>query len=265
MSWRPLTAVGDEAGFTPAEQRALQAVQNSATGLATKATTAIRMFVGGMRAIGYPVNSDDTVPDQLRPHVLAWAVWDFVTSFPSLKSMATPERKAKRDDAQRIYERILTRAYGAIEPPTGTDITTGNWNSEAKLIMRTHPVPPPALQFQQTQLTQPLYANPNAANDQVPTNSPGVPQVPSGLTALPGAAPGTIELAWDPAPNATGYNVYRGTASGQELATPIAANIPGTNFQDAGLTTGTSYFYKVQAVNGAMVSVMSLEAVAVPN
>jgi fibronectin type 3 domain-containing protein len=62
----------------------------------------------------------------------------------------------------------------------------------------------------------------------------------------------------------TGYNVYRGTTPGGEQATPVATNVATTSFTDTGLTNGTTYYYKVAAVNSAGVSPQSNEASATP-
>ena len=59
--------------------------------------------------------------------------------------------------------------------------------------------------------------------------------------------------------------MYRGTTSGGESPTPIATGVVGTSFTNTGLTVGTTYFYVVTAVKGALQSVHSNEASASPN
>jgi fibronectin type 3 domain-containing protein len=71
---------------------------------------------------------------------------------------------------------------------------------------------------------------------------------PTGL-ALAGSA-GSVTLTWTATPGALSYNIYRGTFSGGEDATPIASSL-SASFTDSGLTSGQSYFYVVTAVNGA--------------
>ena len=46
---------------------------------------------------------------------------------------------------------------------------------------------------------------------------------------------------------ATSYNIYRGTASGQE--TLLASNVSGSPYTDSTLQTGVTYYYYVTAVN----------------
>jgi hypothetical protein len=41
-----------------------------------------------------------------------------------------------------------------------------------------------------------------------------------------------LELDWNAAPNASSYNIYRGTAPGAEAAVPIATGVYGTYYDD---------------------------------
>jgi len=90
-----------------------------------------------------------------------------------------------------------------------------------------------------------------------------VPSAPTGLTASPGNA--QVSLSWTAASGATSYNVYRSTTSGGEGTTAIATGITGIAYNDTGLTNGTTYFYKVAAVNSAGTSAQSSEASATPS
>ena len=93
------------------------------------------------------------------------------------------------------------------------------------------------------------------------------PSAPQSLTATGGS--GSVSLSWaTPSSNGgapiTGYDVYRGTSAGGESATPIATNVSATSFTDTGLTNGTTYYYKVAAVNAVGLSPQSGEASATP-
>jgi fibronectin type 3 domain-containing protein len=90
----------------------------------------------------------------------------------------------------------------------------------------------------------------------------GAPAAPTGLTATAGNA--TVALSWTASTDAASYNVYRGTTSGGESTTPIATGITTTAYSDTGLTNGTTYYYKVAAVNGGGTSGYSNEASATP-
>jgi len=71
---------------------------------------------------------------------------------------------------------------------------------------------------------------------------------PTGVTGI--ALSGSVQLAWQPAPGATGYTVYRGTspASVTTRLTP-PAGVGATTFTDSGATNGTTYYYAVRSVD----------------
>lgn len=90
---------------------------------------------------------------------------------------------------------------------------------------------------------------------------------------------GKITLYWSGVANATGYNIYRGTAAGGEDythpvngATPVTTKDTGPGVMNMfmysdtiGLTNGTEYFYTVKAVNGSSQSTPSNEDSDVPD
>ncbi|MEO5925375.1 MAG: DUF1800 family protein [Bryobacteraceae bacterium] len=92
--------------------------------------------------------------------------------------------------------------------------------------------------------------------------APPVPPAPIGLGATAGNA--EVTLTWTGSDAATTYNVYRGTVSGAQAATPIMTGITGLTFKDTGLTNNTTYYYKVAGVNTNGPSAMSNQASAKP-
>jgi uncharacterized lipoprotein YddW (UPF0748 family) len=88
------------------------------------------------------------------------------------------------------------------------------------------------------------------------------PAAPTDLSAS--AVSGTqINLAWtDNATNETGYLIARGTVSGGPYTNigGVGANV--TNYPDTGLTTNTTYYYVVRAVNAYTTSANSAQASA---
>jgi fibronectin type 3 domain-containing protein len=103
----------------------------------------------------------------------------------------------------------------------------------------------------------------NSSNAQVwNIVSIGAPPAPAGLSATAGNA--QISLSWGAASGATSYNVYRGTTAGGESTTAVASGLTGTTYNNTGLTNGTTYYYKVRAVNASGTSGYSNEASAVP-
>lgn len=109
----------------------------------------------------------------------------------------------------------------------------------------------------------------NAGGSSKPSNqvsakpvAPELPPAPPGLTATGGT--GQITLNWTGVSSAQSYNVYRGTSSNGQGATPIASGVKATTFLDKGLTNGTRYYYKVASVNANGTGPMSAEASATP-
>jgi len=73
------------------------------------------------------------------------------------------------------------------------------------------------------------------------------PPPPTGLSATAGN--GLAALTWMPSASATSYNVKRATANGGPYS--IMQSVATTNYTDAGLTNGTTYYYVVSALNPA--------------
>lgn len=94
-----------------------------------------------------------------------------------------------------------------------------------------------------------------------PKSGQVVPAVPTGLTAT--AGDGSVGLSWSASAGATSYNIYRATVAGGEPTTPTAT-ATSTTFNDLGLVNGTTYYYKVAAVNAVGASAQSNEASAKP-
>ena len=87
----------------------------------------------------------------------------------------------------------------------------------------------------------------------------GAPYAPSGLTATT-AGTGQINLSWAAASGATSYNLYRSAQAGGQSATPVVTGITGTSYSDSGLNDGTTYYYRVAAVNASGLSGFAPEA-----
>ena len=71
----------------------------------------------------------------------------------------------------------------------------------------------------------------------------GAPSVPTGLTAVAGDS--QVTLSWDSVSGAARYYIYR--QSGSQY--PYLGQTTNTSYTDTGLTNGTTYYYKVSAVN----------------
>ena len=87
------------------------------------------------------------------------------------------------------------------------------------------------------------------------------PSAPFGLAATPGDA--RVDLSWNPAAGASGYQLKRATASGGPY-TPIAGPLTDRYFTDTAVTNGTTYHYVVTALAGIAESAASPGIAATP-
>src|SRR5207249_5037376 len=93
----------------------------------------------------------------------------------------------------------------------------------------------------------------------------GPPSAPQNLQATAGT--GSVTLTWQtPASDGgspiTNYRIFRSTSSGSETIIATVGNV--NSYTNTGLTAGTTYFYKVKAVNVLGSSILSNEASVVP-
>ena len=70
---------------------------------------------------------------------------------------------------------------------------------------------------------------------------------PASMTAT--AGDGVVNLSWTASAGSTSFNIYRGTASGGEAATPLSTGLTGSAFADTNVVNGQTYFYTVTAIN----------------
>jgi fibronectin type 3 domain-containing protein len=91
---------------------------------------------------------------------------------------------------------------------------------------------------------------PSAQVSAIPSATP-TPAAPTGVTATPGN--GQVTIAWTAVPGVTSYNIYWSTTSGAGVTGTQIANVT-TPYTQTGLTNGTTYYYVVTALNGAVES-----------
>lgn len=92
------------------------------------------------------------------------------------------------------------------------------------------------------------------------TDYPSVPAAPDGLIAT-AVSTDRIELAWrDNSSNETWFQIERKTGLTGSWSGLATLNWNTTSFSDTGLSTSTSYFYRVCARDGTMYSALSDQA-----
>jgi fibronectin type 3 domain-containing protein len=92
------------------------------------------------------------------------------------------------------------------------------------------------------------------------------PAAPAGVVAIPVNST-QVNISWNLVAAATGYNVYRSTTQGVAVVAgnrATSAPVTAPPYADTGLTTGTTYYYVVTAVNANGESVASKEVGAMP-
>jgi cellulose 1,4-beta-cellobiosidase len=89
------------------------------------------------------------------------------------------------------------------------------------------------------------------------------PPVPTGASATAGDRQATVR--WSSSTGAASYNLYRGISAGGQGTSPYRTGLTSTTFTDTGLTNGTTYFYRITALNAAGESARSAEISARPS
>jgi fibronectin type 3 domain-containing protein len=108
-------------------------------------------------------------------------------------------------------------------------------------------------------------AGEGARSNELSATPAGVPGAPTLNSATPGN--GSVDVAWSaPSSNGgsaiTGYDLYRSTSSGTETLYQALGVV--TSYHDTGVSNGTTYFYKVSAVNTNGEGALSNERSATP-
>jgi len=165
MHWNTPTEADVLNRFTPQEQATLKNVQGAVDLIPSLLADQVAAAQGKILVGGYSVGPAGTLPDQIKPEVMALVRWELIGAFPALKVMATEIRKEAAEKASKLLDSISRHGVRIESPTAGITPASGQWNSEAKLIMRTHPIPDPATQFQQDVGEGTGYANPTGPAD----------------------------------------------------------------------------------------------------
>jgi aryl-phospho-beta-D-glucosidase BglC (GH1 family) len=92
----------------------------------------------------------------------------------------------------------------------------------------------------------------------VPAPPNGAPEAVTGVVAKANGS-GQVDLSWKAVSGATSYRLFRSAQSGYQPEEASVTGITGTSYSDTGLNAGTTYHYKVVAVNASGISGYSPE------
>ncbi|MGO8678050.1 MAG: hypothetical protein ACLQVX_19580 [Limisphaerales bacterium] len=170
MAWKTVTVEDVLGEFTVEEQAALKGIQGAGDALPLILARVVNAVRGAIRAGGYRLGAEGTTPDQLDLEIVAMARWRWLTAFSQLQRLQTRDRRDAHDEALAKLDRIAQQRI-AIEPPEEPkkggvgragvpSPKSGQWNSENKLLNRTHPVPTPEAQWPVPEKSLPPWANP---------------------------------------------------------------------------------------------------------
>jgi len=133
MSWKTVTAEDVLSEFTPQEQAALKAIQGATDQLPSIVARVVAAARGAIRAGGYELGAEGTIPDQIESDVVAIARWRWLIAFSQLQRLQTNERQAAHDLGQARLD-AAGRQQLSIEPPQpGVNAPSGSWGSAPKV------------------------------------------------------------------------------------------------------------------------------------
>lgn len=155
MAWTAPTADDVLSELTPAEAAKLQAILGGSTPeekLAPILGRVVLEIQGDIKSGGYACDADPTkVPPGLLGAAVAIARWRFLITLPGAGAQLATDARKDANAAAMARMALVAQQKWSPEPPTApANPSSGNWNSENKLIMRTHPVPQPSTQITET-------------------------------------------------------------------------------------------------------------------
>jgi hypothetical protein len=106
--WNTITP--DEIDLLPDELDALETIEGSRGALAGILMRTINAARGTILSAGNRLGPEGAAPDQIRQEIIDIARWVWLASFPSAKSLATPERQKLHDQARETLAKIASGA-----------------------------------------------------------------------------------------------------------------------------------------------------------
>lgn len=114
MPWQPIQI--DDVRLTPTERAVMKNIQGDDMG-ARILLNVVGEFIGAIRAGGYDIATDGSIPDIGREHVINRTRWLWLAEFPTLKNMQTDARSKLNDAAVEFFQNVSNGKMN-IESPT---------------------------------------------------------------------------------------------------------------------------------------------------
>ena len=114
MSSNPITTASIP--IQPAEASLLANISGSQTICQEILTTVVGEFIEAIQQGGNQFATDGTVPDTVRPHVIARTRWLWLCEFPEMKRFQTADRSALNTAAEKFRDHIACGKF-KIAPP----------------------------------------------------------------------------------------------------------------------------------------------------
>lgn len=92
--------------LTDGEQRALSSLQIAPKQMEAVLNDVVASARGKIKAGGFQLGPDGTVPDSLRVEVISVALWLWITGTPGNKNLQTDGRKQNYDDAMKTLGKV---------------------------------------------------------------------------------------------------------------------------------------------------------------
>jgi hypothetical protein len=120
MPWNAITVDDVLSEFNPTEQAKINAIQNAVDNLTPILSRAVNAARGSIIAGGNPVDAAGTIPDQLRPEVIAIARWRWLVALPGVnEALQSKDRRAAHDDAMKRLDDVAARKIKVELPGVG--------------------------------------------------------------------------------------------------------------------------------------------------
>lgn len=179
---------------------------------------------------------------------------------PRQISMSWQDNAGHDADGYRILRSVNHGAFTQVAnlPPTSRKApSTYEWTDEGLT---------PGTYYEYHIIAYNVSGNNDFAGLNATTPTETLPATPGALSAVAPVnnAKVQVNLSWNSVAGATGYKVYRSLRANGQGSTPLVTLGQTTSFVDTKVAPGTTYFYKVAAVNQTGIGTRSNEARATP-